>query len=263
MTVSTYESFESLSDMRRHAVVDLLYRMADDELLMGWGDSTSNSLAPSPADGAALVSMGRDEVAHARVYYQMLHGLGEPEPTALALSRNPREFRNASLVCQLSEGWPFCVVRRFLYDVQESVRLAALLQSALAPLAVLARELHDVERAHLSQGRAWVLQLGRAGRKHRDQMQEALYFTYPHALGLFEPTEADEPLTQANISPREEQLRREWESAVAPVFDDAGLTVPANMEPVYGGRVGKHPESLSGLLADLRSAYKNDPPAGW
>ena len=50
--MTTYESLESLSGMRRTAVVDLLYRLGDDELLMGHSDSEWTSLAVIPEEGA-------------------------------------------------------------------------------------------------------------------------------------------------------------------------------------------------------------------
>jgi ring-1,2-phenylacetyl-CoA epoxidase subunit PaaC len=259
--VTTFDSFESLGGMRREAVVDLLYRLADDELLIGHCDSQSTGLAPSSEEGAAFSSMARDETAHAHSYYQMLHELGEPDPDTLAFARKPRQFRCASLVCLLGGDWAFSVIRRFLYDAQESVRLAALSESMFTPLARLAGKLRSDEKNHLTQGRNWVLRLGDSTGAIRKGLQEALDFAYPHALGLFEPTEADEPLAQSGICPREEQLRREWESAVAPVFDDVRLTVPENVDPAYGGRVGQHPESLTQLLDDIRLTHKTGQPA--
>lgn len=258
-----YDSFESLPGVLREAVIDLLYRLADDDLLIGHCDSQPIDLAPPPDEAVALASMACDEMHCARDYYRMLHELGESEPSALAFGRTPRQFRSASLVCVPERGWTFIIIRRFLYGVHQSVRLAALSESTLTPLAHLARNFRGTQRDHLSRARSCVLTLGGSGPEDRRKLQEALSFAYPHALGLFEPTEADEPLAQSGICPREEQLRREWESAVAPVLSGAGLTVLDNVNPAYGGRVGKHPETLAQLLDDMRLQHNADPPGTW
>jgi ring-1,2-phenylacetyl-CoA epoxidase subunit PaaC len=193
----------------------------------------------------------------------MLHELGGPEPAVAAFSRGPRQFRCASLVCLPGQDWIFSIIRQFLYDVQENVRLTALSQSTLAPLARLARDLLPVEKRHLAQGRSWILRLGGSMGEKRRRMQDSLAFAYPHALGLFEPTEADEPLAQSGICPSEEQLRHEWESALVPVLEGAGLSIPDNARPVHGGRVGQHLPTFPHTLADLRRAHESDPSGQW
>jgi ring-1,2-phenylacetyl-CoA epoxidase subunit PaaC len=103
--------------------------------------------------------------------------------------------------------------------------------------------------------------LGGGAGEDRDRTQSALDRLYPHALGLFEPTDGDEPLAQAGICPDEAELQRQWESAVAPVLAESGLTAPETAVPVYGGRVGRHPEVLAKLLEDLQHVHSVDPSA--
>jgi ring-1,2-phenylacetyl-CoA epoxidase subunit PaaC len=252
----TFESYDGLTDYVRSAVVNLLYRLADDELVIGHGDLAWAELMPIQEDATVFSSMARDEISHARSYYGMLHQLGEGDPDNLAFERGPRQFRCASLVCLPDrQDWAFCLLRRFLYDAAEVVRLTALCQSALRPLAELAARLRTEEERHLVHGRRWVLRLGRSAEESRRKMQAALHHAYPHALGLFEPTEADEPLAQSGICPREEELRRQWESAVAPVLADAGLDAPEMAPPAYGGRVGRHPQMLAELLSHMQRAH--------
>lgn len=259
-----YESLQVLPESVRPAVVDLLYRIADDELIIGHRNSEWTGLGPILEEDIAFSSMAQDEMGHALVFYQMLHELGERDPDTLAFNRKARQFRCASLAALPNEhDWAFCVMRQFLYDVAETVRLTALSESTLAPLAQLARKLRSEEKYHFMHGRTWVLRLGRASEDSRARMQKALEKAYPHALGLFEPTEADEPLAQAGIFPHEEELRRQWESAVAPVLKEAGLTLPETVQPVYGGRFGRHPEALSKLLSDMQLVYASDPGARW
>lgn len=262
--MTRFDSFDDLNPLTRRAVVDLLYRMADDELIVGHRNSEWTGLAPILEEDIAFSSMAQDEMGHARVYYQMLHELGEAEPDRLAFSRKVRQFRCASLVSLPNDrNWAFCILRQFLYDAAETVRLASLSESSLTPLAQFAVKLRGEEKYHLMHGRVWVLRLGNATEESHERMQSALDFAYPHALGLFEPTEADEPLAQAGICAREEELRRQWESAVAPVLAEAGLALPENVQPVYGGRVGRHQDSLKELLEGMQLVFNIDPSAKW
>jgi len=260
-------SFDELSDLTgltREAVVDLLYRMGDDELIIGHRNSEWTGLAPILEEDIAFSSMAQDEMGHALVYYNMLHELGESDPDTLGFARKARQFRCASLVSMPNnKDWALCLMRQFLYDAAETIRLTALTASTLVPLAQLTTKLLSEEKYHLLHGRSWVLRLGSASGESNERMQSALHTTYPHALGLFEPTDADEPLAQAGICPHEEELQREWESAIAPVLRDASLPQPETAEPVYGGRFGKHPDALTKLLEDMQLVYQIDPTAKW
>lgn len=257
--MAVYDSLEALTDVTRDAVVDLLYRLADDELIISRHDSEWREPGPSLEEGIAFSSMVQDEMGHAQAFYEMLHELGEPDPDTLAFTRSRRQLRCASLVSLPSErDWGFCALRQFLYDAAEMVRLTALSESSLTPLARLATKLRVEEKHHLMHGRSWVLRLASATDESHKRMQAALNMAYPHALGLFEPTEADEPLAQAEVCPHEEELRRQWESAVAPVLAEAGLELSEAVLPIYGGRAGRQPEALTKLLADLRLVHSFD-----
>lgn len=257
------EPLDALKGMTREAVIHLLYRLADDELVIGHRNSEWTGHAPILEEDVAFSSMAQDEIGHAQVYYRMLYELGEPDPDRLAFGRKPREYRCASLVTLAKGDWAFTILRQFLYDACEQVRLAALCEGSLVPLAQLAAKLRCEEKYHMMHGRSWVLRLGNSTDDSHRRMQAALDRAYPHALGLFEPTEFDEALAQAGVCSREDQLRSEWESAVAPVLYDAGLRAPDAAAPVCGGRVGKHPPELAELLGGMQLVYRIDPTAKW
>ena len=259
--MSSHNSLEALDGRTREAIVNLLYRMADDELILGlFGCQWTGPL--SEAD-ATFSTIAKEEVGHAGAYYRMLHQLGEPEPSTLALTRGARAFRCASLVALSTDDWALGIIRQFLYQASESVRLTALAEGSVGPLAELTRKLRKQESDHFTQGRMWVLRLGLSSEDHSRKMQDALDLGYPHGLGLFEPTEVDETLAQADICPREVELCSQWESAVAPVLANAGLRVPHGVKPAHGGRVGRHPPHFPKLLDELRRVFQNNPPADW
>jgi len=262
--MTEFETLDQLPDFMRDATIDLLQRLGDDDLIIGHRNSEWTGLAPILEEDIAFSSMAQDEIGHAQAYYQLIHELGGPDPDALAFGRGWRDYRCASFVSLTNDrDWGFCVLRQFLYDMAETVRLTALEHSALVPLAQLARKLRGEEKYHLMHGRTWVLRLGDANDDAHQRMQQALSKAYPHALGLFEPTSADETLAQGGICPREVDLRSEWESAVVPVLGDAGLEISENVQPVHGGRMGRHPEALKELLESMQLVHNIDPTAKW
>lgn len=260
----TFDTSASLTGMNRSVVIDLLYRLADDALIMGHRDSEWTGLAPILEEDIAYSSMAQDEMGHALMYYQLLHELGEPDPDTLAFNRRARDFKCCAFVClPNNRDWAFSTVRKFLFDSAEDVRLAALSESAYIPLAHLARKLRTEKKYHLMHDRAWVVKLGESTDDGRARMQKALDRAYPYALGMFELTESDEPLAQAGVCPRERELCSQWASAVTPVVRKAGLRVDDNARPVYGGRVGRHPEAFAELLESMQMVYQIDPAAKW
>ncbi len=258
-----FETLDSLTGAVRRAVIDLLFRMADDELIIGHRNSEWTGHGPILEEDIAFSSMSQDEIGHARAYYEMLHALGEGDPDALAFGRKVRQFRCASIASLPKGDWAFTVVRQFLYDSNEHVRLTALSASSFVPLAQLARKLRAEEKYHLMHGRTWVLRLGRATDESAQRMQKALDELYPHALGLFEPVESDEPLSRYGICPTERELRTQWESAVFPTLSAAGLKARDNTPPVFGDRFGRHSSVLAELLEQMQSVFNIDPTAKW
>ncbi len=256
--MATVDSMNALNGDAYHAVVNLLFRLADDELILGHRDTTWTAAVPANKESLPFTAIAREEINHAHAYYEMLHELGQGDPQALILMRGPRRFRCASLVCLPDDlSWAHCLMRQFLYDSAEVVRLTALRACGIAPLSELAARLQLDERRHLEHGRKWVIRLALTADEARQELEGELRELYPHALGLFEPTEADETLAQTGICPREEELQQQWESAVAPVLTQAGLEAPATTRPVYGGRVGRHPAGFADLLQKVQDAYRN------
>lgn len=261
---TTFATCADLPANLKPAVADLLYRMADDEIIIGHRNSEWTGHGPILEEDIAFSSMAQDEMGHALQYYTLLHELGEPDPDALAFGRKARDYRCCTLVSLPSQrDWALSVVRQFLYDMQETIRLAALSDSTLTPLAELARKLRSEEKYHVMHGRTWMLRLGSATPDAHEKMQAALDTAYPHALGMFEPTNADDALDRADICPPESQLQNQWESAIAPVLNDAGLAIPEDAEPIYGGRLGRQPAELAELLEQMQLVYNIDPTAKW
>lgn len=240
----------------QEALGNLLLAMADDEVLLGHRDAEWVGHAPILEADIAIASIAQDEIGHALLWYSLLHELGWPDPDRMAYFRDPPEFRNATLV-ELPRGdWAFTIVRQFLFDFAEKVRLEALMGSAYAPLADAAAKVRREEAYHLLHSRAWVVRLGDATAESHRRMQAALDEAWPHALGLFEPVPGEDRLVEAGIAPPGAALRPRWEEEVRPILEAASLVVP-EAEPVVGGRWGRHTEHLAALLADFQQVARS------
>jgi ring-1,2-phenylacetyl-CoA epoxidase subunit PaaC len=270
------------------AVVDLLYRLGDDSLIIGHRNSEWTGIGPILEEDIAFSSMAQDKMGHALAFYNLLHELGEPTADELAFARGPAEFRCCSLAAlsvfptggtpvphvdlannpvrdRLMESgdWALSLVRQYLYSEADAVRMAAMEGSAYSPLSHLARKLRGEIKYHTLHGRTLMTRLGKATDDSRARLQAALDALYPHALGMFEPTEFDEALAKAGVCPHEDELKRQWLAVIAPMIEEVGLELPENAKPVYGGRHGNHPPELATLLEEMQNVYRLDPGAEW
>jgi len=244
------------------ALKELLFRLADDEVIIGHRNMEWTGLGPILEEDIAFSSMGQDEFGHAQIYYSLLHDLGEADPDHLAFYRDVPAFRNAQLV-ELPKGdWAFSVARQFLYDAYESVRLAALSKSTHAPLAQAARKFAGEEKYHLLHGKTWLAHLGQGTAASRARLQAALDQAFPYALGLFGTTEADSLIVAEGLCAPEAEIQAQWLALITPLVTEAGLTLPA-APAITGGRRGQHTEHLTRLLNDMQLVFRTDPEAVW
>ena len=79
----------------REALTELLFQLADDELVMGHRDSEWLGLAPDIEEDVAFSSIAQDEVGHSVYFFERLHELGETDSDRLAFGRGANRRRNA------------------------------------------------------------------------------------------------------------------------------------------------------------------------
>jgi ring-1,2-phenylacetyl-CoA epoxidase subunit PaaC len=83
------------------------------------------------------------------------------------------------------------------------------------------------------------------------------------ALGIFEPGQFESVLADAKIFEGEAVLQAKWMTEVSALLSKAGLTIPENATPSYGGRTGAHTPHLQPLLSEMTEVYAIDPTADW
>lgn len=261
-----------MDQIQKEAIKDLLYRLADDDLILGHRNSEWTGIGPILEEDIAFSSMAQDKLGYAQAYYTILNELGEADPDTLAFNRgdagnesNERLYKCCHFVEYPIGEYDFSLMRHFLFDYAEAIRMEMLINSTFEPLANLAKKFRGEVRYHIMHAHTWIKQLGHGNEESKARMQSALNECMPLALGIFEPSEYENTLIEAGIFPGEEKLKQVWLDQITPVIKEAGLEMPDlnSIEPAYGGRKGFHTEYLKPLLDEMTEVYRIDPSAEW
>lgn len=254
-----------MTDIEVKAVKDLLYRMADDELILGHRNSEWTGLGPILEEDIAFSSMAQDKLGHAQALYQILNELGENDPDTIAFTRNEKDFKCCHLVEYPIGEYDFSLVRHFLFDMAEAVRFDMLTDSSFKPLSNVTKKFRGEIKYHTMHSEIWITQLGNASEESHLRMQTALNECFPLALGIFELSDYEDVLISSKIFGGEKILLEKWLLKVEEILAKANLEIPDvdSLTPVYGGRKGHHTEYLQPLLDEMSEVYNIDPNAEW
>ena len=172
---------------------ELLYKMADDQLILGHRNSEWTGFGPLLEEDIAFPSMAQDKVGHSLALYTLLHQLGENDPDTVAFTRNAPQFHNCVFVELPNQEYDFSLIRHFLYDSAEALRFEMLTASSYEPLAQVAKKIRAELRYHTLHAKTWINQLGSATEESVSRLQKSLDYAFPYALGIFEqsPYESD------------------------------------------------------------------------
>ena len=249
--------------MNTDAIKDLLYKMADDQLIIGHRNSEWTGLGPMLEEDIAFSSMAQDKIGHSYTLYSLLGELGESDPDTVAFMRNAEQFHNCQFVELPIGEYNFSIVRQFLFDTAEYLRFDMLRESSYEPLAQAAAKFKGEVKYHTMHARSFIRQLGNGTDESIGRLQDSLNDAWPYALGIFEPSKFEEDLISEGIFKGEEALLTAWNAAIKEVLEETQLTLPETSEPVFGGRYGTHTEHLQPLLDEMSEVFKVDPTADW
>lgn len=251
--------------MHETALKEMLYKMADDLLILGHRNSEWTGMGPLLEEDIAFSSMAQDKIGQSHALYQLLHQLGEQDPDTVAFTRNAGQFHNCILTELPNGEYDFSLIRHFLYDTADSLRFDMLTRSSFTPLAELSVKIRAELRYHTLHANTWVKQLGHATEESINRLQNSLNMAFPYALGIFEPSPFEAELISEGIFPGEKKLQEKWLIQVEQVIGQTRLRIPdwRTQQPVYGGRMGNHSEHLQPLLDEMSEVFKIDPSAEW
>jgi ring-1,2-phenylacetyl-CoA epoxidase subunit PaaC len=251
--------------MSQQALKELLYKMADDLLILGHRNSEWTGLGPLLEEDIAFSSMAQDKIGQSHALYQMLHELGEPSPDTIAFTRSANQFHNCQLVELPNQEYDFSLVRHFLFDTADFLRWELLTQSSYEPLALLAKKIKGELRYHTLHANTWIKQLGSATDESISRLQNSLEIALPYALGMFEESPFEKEIIASHLFAGEEELKKRWLVKIRETISQTQLRLSdlPSMPAISGGRIGHHTEHLQPLLDEMSEVFRIDPAAEW
>ncbi len=253
------------TDTQIPAIKEMLFKMADDELIIGHRNSEWTGLGPILEEDIAFSSIAQDKLGQSLAIYNVLHELGEKEPDELAFGRKENDFKCCHLTEFPNGEYDFSLMRHFLFTHAENLRYEMLAESSFEPISKIAKKFKGEIKYHLMHADTWINQLGTGTDESRNKMQKALDDLFNAALGIFEPGDYESLLNELKVFEGENALQKKWVNAIKPVLENAGLKIPGEnlWKPSYGGRKGKHTEFLKPLLDEMTEVFNIDPEAEW
>jgi len=256
----------------REQLLRYILALADDELMLGHRNSEWTGHSPILEEDIAFSNIAQDELGHSLVWYTLYEQLTGKSPDSMAFERGWQDFSCCRFVTYPRGDFAYTVVRQYLFDEAEYVRLSSFGRSSFPAFKDIAGKLLREEAYHLMHLKGLVTRLGDATDESRRRMQAALDAAFPQSLGIFEKLGGEDALVAAGVIPGNEVLQREWLQRVVPVLASASLKPPVNTQngtssinctPDLGGRQGKHTEHLNHLVDDLQLVYRIAPGAKW
>jgi len=251
---------EELNEREQRAVEAQLFRLADDEYIQAERYTFWQVRAPTLESDLAVANNAQDELGHARLWYDAIQLFGYSEESLLWES-DPDDFQHSTLVeLPFAEGdWADAVVRGYLYDVAEEIRLAALEDSSYEVIRNRTSRIQGEEGYHVELARSWLERMA-DDEGASERVQAAIDHLYPYALTLFEPVgdiEAD--IEELGIRTASlDEMRTEWEERITSFLTDLGFAVPTDADPATPvGRDNEHTAHWHDLHEEMVSSYHN------
>ena len=254
------------------ALSELLIAMADDELVLGHRDSEWTGHSPILEEDIAFSNLAQDEIGHALVWLSINEELGGKNPDWMGFERPWNEFTSCRFVQYPKGDYAYTVVRQFLFDAAEKVRLTSLRSSTFQPLREAAEKILREEHYHLLHSQGMVERLGNATEESHTRMQAAVEIAFPQSLGVFELLFSEQELVSGGAMTANSTLQQQWLTLIGPVLERSSLKIPVafsnatysvSCKADVGGRVHNHTSHLASLVKDLQSVYQLAPDSKW
>jgi ring-1,2-phenylacetyl-CoA epoxidase subunit PaaC len=259
-TAETLPGPGELDDDQREAVELLLRRLADDEFVLAERYTEWQVRAPTLESDLALSNIAQDELGHARLWYDLLMDFGYEE-SDLVFERGHDGWRHSTLTELPFEAgdWADPVVRSYLYDVAEQLRLEALSDSSYERVATRIEKIQSEEEYHREHAENWMERLAET-EEGRERVQSAVDRLFPHALTIFVPGDEDVEARIDDLGLRTrslEAMREEWTDTVTEFLAGIGVDVPEDPRlPAAVGRDADHTDAWLELYDEFTRSYR-------
>ena len=233
--------------------------LGDDALILGQRLGEWCGHAPTLEIDLALANFGLDLIGQAQHflgYAGQLEGEGR-DADKLAFRRDGLDFRNCLLVEQPNGDFAMTIARQFLFSTWQELLFETMTASPDDTFRAVAAKAAKEVAYHASFSADWVVRLGDGTEESRERMAAALEWLWRFTGELFDDAEVS--LAPSGCA----ALKPAWDARVDAVLSDAGLSRPAEVRPVLGGRAGRHSEHLGHLLTDMQFLQRAYPDAVW
>ncbi|TCP67334.1 1,2-phenylacetyl-CoA epoxidase subunit PaaC [Baia soyae] len=258
---------ELLTGQQRMILVDWLTQLADDEFIIGHRDSEWLGLCPTVEEDVAFSSIAQDEVGHAVFYYELIQELEGVSADDLAFQRLAHERKNSLLVERENGDWAYTIVRHYLYDLWDQIRLDAMVESRYVPLAHGAKKMKREEYYHLIHFQHWFARLTKCGGEARERMKNAMELVEQDLddlldMGLYET----DLFSWGILTKSSEEMRSEFYSRYEELWRDMSDLSERKLifsKQISKGRMGQHSPALASVLENMTEVIRFDPNAQW
>jgi ring-1,2-phenylacetyl-CoA epoxidase subunit PaaC len=263
---------EDLTDEQREAVETLLYRLADDEFVAAERYTEWQVEAPTLESDLALANIAQDELGHARLWYDLLEDFGYDE-SDLIWERPPEEWHHSTMTeLPFEEGdWADVIVRTYLYDVAEEIRLRALEDSSYARIRDRVGKVQGEEEFHREHAESWTNRLA-TDPDGLERVQSAVDRLLPYALTVFSPVDEEIEDRIDELGLRTDPLvvmREQFLDEIEPFFESLGVEIEdAELPEQYDvhhsefelpenvGRDHSHTDDWAELYEEFTNTYR-------
>ncbi|RNL62886.1 hypothetical protein EFK50_14230 [Nocardioides marmoriginsengisoli] len=223
-------------------------KLADDEFMVGHILTSLAAWGPELEVNLVLSSVGQEELGHARLFYSYVFG-EEAEDTDHALYDRPAgEFKSCGLAEWYADGWAELVVKQFLYDTGDAVRMPIFADAGLD--AGLVGRVEAEELFQRDFWTYWCERIALAGGQSLKHLQRSFEVLWPLAPGIFQVDGSSVEFRAAL-----EAGYQAWESETRTKAAGWGIELPAN--PLGGEGAG--PGHRARVLDEIRSVRELAP----
>lgn len=244
---------------------EYLLRLGDDALVLTQRLGEWSARAPEMEEDIAISNIALDQLGAARMFLSYageLEGAGRDED-ALAYLRSDREFRNAQLAEIADTDFGTAMARLLFVSAYQHLLYEGLTASTDERIAAIAAKTVKESAYHLDHSALWTVRLGDGTDESHGRMAAAVVEVWPFTHELFESDDLIARLVESGVAIDPATLRDPWFATVEGVLETATLSVPETLWRPSGGRVGRHTEALSYLLAEMQVLHRAHPGATW
>jgi ring-1,2-phenylacetyl-CoA epoxidase subunit PaaC len=242
-----------------------LLRLGDDSLNLAQRLCEWSGHAPTIEVDLSLSNLALDLIGQATLlleYAGEVEGKGR-DADRLAFHRDAGDFRNCLLVEQPNGDFAATMARQLIFSHYQLLLLEQLTASTDARIAEIAAKAVKEVRYHADLAADWVIRLGDGTGESHTRMVEGLDGFWRFIDDLFAMDESEQALVRKGIAADKAALRPKVHDRVAQVLDRATIAMPPLPWQITGGRLGRHSEHLSHLLAEMQVLPRAHPEATW